>query len=479
MIDLRLERASAFISRLRRLHTPTAIATVVVAVVLILGSSTAALAYYADRILPGITVSGIKVGGLTAPEARARLAQALQNYQVSFSAGEQRFVPSLSELGISLELEKTVEEVAGIGHRGSMFDRLGDWWSLRRPERELRYRFDEKRLDAYVASLVETTSRPAVNAKLEVRGDQVVIVPEVPGQATGVEGAERLIEGWLRDLRSFAMMVGQKRLEPAIKASDLPAAKAQAESLLIPQISLVSGGLSWVPDRVVRAAWLGFSEDPEHKTAKVTVDSAKLQGYLYQTVVPRVAYPALSRQVSVNVDEGGAEILTREGREGLAVDVSALSAQISQAMRSGVRLSAVVPTKPVAYATETKKIYNRWVEVDISEQRLYAWNKDQQELNVLISSGTYLHPTPLGTFYIYAKTRSQTMKGGSRTAGDYYELPNVEWINWFYGDYSTHGTYWHNNFGKRMSHGCINMTIAHAQFLYEWAPIGTPVVVHD
>jgi lipoprotein-anchoring transpeptidase ErfK/SrfK len=49
---------------------------------------------------------------------------------------------------------------------------------------------------------------------------------------------------------------------------------------------------------------------------------------------------------------------------------------------------------------------------------------------------------------------------------------------YFYQGYGTHGTYWHTNFGQPMSHGCVNMTIGDAQWLYNWAPVGTLVVVH-
>ena len=84
----------------------------------------------------------------------------------------------------------------------------------------------------------------------------------------------------------------------------------------------------------------------------------------------------------------------------------------------------------------------------------------------------------MGTFTIYAKTRIQDFTGGSRVSGDYYFLPGVEWISWFkQGGYAIHGTYWHPNFGRPMSRGCINMTNAQAQFIYEWAPPGTQMVI--
>ena len=77
------------------------------------------------------------------------------------------------------------------------------------------------------------------------------------------------------------------------------------------------------------------------------------------------------------------------------------------------------------------------------------------------------------------------MSGGNRAIGTYYYLPGVPWVQ-FFGNaqipwsrgYSFHGTYWHNNFGHPMSHGCINMKTPDAKWLYDWAPMGTPVNIY-
>jgi lipoprotein-anchoring transpeptidase ErfK/SrfK len=63
--------------------------------------------------------------------------------------------------------------------------------------------------------------------------------------------------------------------------------------------------------------------------------------------------------------------------------------------------------------------------------------------------------------------------------GDGYYLPDVPYSMFFYKGYSLHGTYWHSNFGTPMSHGCVNMVTSDAAWVYENAPIGTYVYVHD
>jgi LysM repeat protein len=123
----------------------------------------------------------------------------------------------------------------------------------------------------------------------------------------------------------------------------------------------------------------------------------------------------------------------------------------------GYPLYPVIPTQ------------GKWISVDLDHQRTFAWEGNKLIRSFLISSGKARTPTVAGVFRIWGKIAAQRMEGGSRAAGDYYNLPNVQWVQYFYQDYSFHGTYWHNNFGTPMSHGCVNMTNADAKWLYEWA----------
>jgi len=129
-----------------------------------------------------------------------------------------------------------------------------------------------------------------------------------------------------------------------------------------------------------------------------------------------------------------------------------------------------VPQPDFAYSKEYKRI-----EVDLTNQRLYAYEGDTLVYNFLISSGKW-YKTPTGVFHIWIKLRYTRMTGGSKTLHTYYDLPNVPFTMYFYNDqipqsagYGIHGTYWHHNFGHPMSHGCINMRTQDAQTLYYWA----------
>lgn len=113
----------------------------------------------------------------------------------------------------------------------------------------------------------------------------------------------------------------------------------------------------------------------------------------------------------------------------------------------------------------------RIIYVVLSEQKTYAVENGQVIKEFIVSTGTAAHPTVTGHYKIYVKYRYDDMDGPG------YHLPDVPYVMYFYKGYGLHGTYWHHNFGVPMSHGCVNLTIPDAEWLFNWAHVGTPVVV--
>lgn len=114
-----------------------------------------------------------------------------------------------------------------------------------------------------------------------------------------------------------------------------------------------------------------------------------------------------------------------------------------------------------------------WFDVDLSDQRMYAYEGDTLVRTFIVSTGTWQTPTLTGRFKVWIKLKSAPMSGPG------YYLPNVPHIMYYDGDYGIHGAYWHNNFGVPMSHGCINLSLPDAEWAYNFASVGTVVNVHD
>lgn len=162
------------------------------------------------------------------------------------------------------------------------------------------------------------------------------------------------------------------------------------------------------------------------------------------------------------------------------IDVNSLSGEADLSQSKAVYNNKSV-SLPNSYEEATRPMvlgennFSKRIEVDLTNQKVYAIENGNRIYDFLISSGKWGR-TPTGTFRIWVKLRYALMTGGSTALGTYYYLPNVPYVMFFYNNqvsrsrgYSLHGTYWHSNFGHPMSHGCINMKTEDVEKLYYWA----------
>jgi len=131
------------------------------------------------------------------------------------------------------------------------------------------------------------------------------------------------------------------------------------------------------------------------------------------------------------------------------------------------------PTMPTVDPRAPKRL-----DIDLTAQYMRAYQGDVVVIESYVSTGRVPQfETPTGTFFINNKLESQTMEGV--LGGEYYNVPDVPDVMYFTDrGHAIHGAYWHNNFGSTQSHGCINLPMDVADFVYEWATIGTQVDIH-
>jgi lipoprotein-anchoring transpeptidase ErfK/SrfK len=113
----------------------------------------------------------------------------------------------------------------------------------------------------------------------------------------------------------------------------------------------------------------------------------------------------------------------------------------------------------------------RWIDVDLSEQTLTAYENGVPVHTTLVSTGLPQTPTPTGQFRIWIKFRYDDM------AGEDYYIEDVPYVMYFHQGYGLHGVTWHGNFGHPMSHGCVNLPTEEAEWLFNWAEVGTLVSI--
>lgn len=122
----------------------------------------------------------------------------------------------------------------------------------------------------------------------------------------------------------------------------------------------------------------------------------------------------------------------------------------------------------------------RWIEVNLNDQTVAVYDQGQMVFATLIASGIEPFWTKPGLFQIYQKYDATPMRGAFEAdRSDAYYLEDVPWTLYYDKARALHGAYWHNGFGTPRSHGCVNMSVGDARWLYDWANEGDWVYVWD
>lgn len=324
------------------------------------------------------------------------------------------------------------------------------------------------------------------------------INPESPRARRGMEWS-------MRRLREADQGIGATQETPAVQhGSTQPTAAAirrpvtssapKRRRLLLPAALLVAGcailGLAgwtamsspFVASLIVRPALASEpTQAPQWAQASIPkptyTESAPVAGLVAATPTPGgLEGPATEpTQLSTAISTGLPTEFPTAGEPEIATAEPTWSGSLSMEYVEDTptpEATAYVPSTAEAPDSGGTATGTHWIDVNLSQQMLYAYAGDTVVNSFLVSTGVWQTPTVTGKYKIWIKERVQDMSGP-----DYY-LPNVPYVMYFYKDYGIHGTYWHNNFGTPMSHGCVNMRIPDAEWLYNFAYEGTVVNVH-
>jgi lipoprotein-anchoring transpeptidase ErfK/SrfK len=119
----------------------------------------------------------------------------------------------------------------------------------------------------------------------------------------------------------------------------------------------------------------------------------------------------------------------------------------------------------------------RWIDVNLAEQTLAVYDGGQMVFATMIATGVEPFWTRPGLFQIAQKKPTETMRNNDPS--DFYYLEDVPWTMYFDGPRALHGAYWRTRFGYPQSHGCVNLSVGDAHWLFDWAHEGDWVYVHD
>lgn len=447
---------------------------VVLLLVTILSPGGWALAYR-NKIYPNVKVAGVNVGGMTVDQARAAIEIRIEELQKNgpiLTYQDKVLSPSLADLGVTFDSVTAVAAAMNFGRDSSIKSKLSSYFDIlvNKADVNLTSSVDQEKTKAYVAKLSSEITKPATNAGVVVVNGQVTTTPPVEG--LGFDSAKILA-----DLNNFINNPQAERtidleltaIEPPILAENTTQAVAQTNKYLnSAPISVTYQDKNWAANRAEIGTWMKYSIKANALIVTVSPSS------FINKISKEVVIPERPRQV-----QDGTGTVLDEGQDGLGIDEKSLTSQIITALGGPGSAPISLPVYDIPRGQKTVypdampgRYAGRYIDINLSQQKLYAFDGSALVNSFLVSTGKSGYATPTGEFHVYGKSRVTTMDGPG------YYLPGVEWVSWWSGDYSIHGTYWHHNFGHTMSHGCVNASNADAEWIYNWDDIGTPVYIH-
>ncbi|HEV2402724.1 MAG TPA: L,D-transpeptidase family protein [Candidatus Saccharimonadales bacterium] len=354
----------------------------------------------------------------------------------------------------------------------SSIKHLLEWWQP--ISAAMIWKINHSQFNSFVAQNATMIISQPTNANVTISNGTVSLTSAKVGSEYGLKNAQHVIMYRAKLLSTEPLTLTKTALSPAITDGQLASATQKINQIIKEQLSISVGGQVVTPSPADIASWLSLTPNVVAKTVNVAVNGVTLNNYLAE--LASQSYQAGHDQVSIVLADGTTSVAVN-GKDGVVITGQQTAATtISQQLLDGKNFAVTMPAVTTAFNTVTAGNWPQWIEVNLTTKRLYAYQSGNIVNSFLATAGKPSTPTPTGTFYIWDKVISQTM------AGPGYIQPDVPWINYFdkSGD-AIHGNYWRPTsvFGNvNTSHGCVGLEVGDAEWVYDWAPIGTPVVIH-
>jgi lipoprotein-anchoring transpeptidase ErfK/SrfK len=463
--------------------------TITVMLLVVLGgASTAYAAYFSDRALPRTTVGGIAVTGMTRDEVAAAVQARFDDVAVTLqtTGGATRAEP-LEGLGYSLDVEATVDAVFAAQDSWSSYAT-----SLVTPrDVDAVLTTDTARLEAVADELVEQAGQVGTDATVRRAEDKKSFeaIPAVIGKSVVMADLRDTVATAGQELQSSTATVEFVDAQPPVTTAHAEAVASEANEMVATTISVSDGDEEHKASKVRKASWLKIPFT-DGVLGMPTVRAAKVKAWV-DSLAEDAKVDAVGGQRRVTAGGRVLRVSTqaRDGREVSNADdvaeavVAALSAKSDYSGEFSYDTIKATWTDRTVAAGAERLVYpalpgEKWIDVNLSRHTMTAYvGASVVKGPVSMVNGAAETPTVVGTFRVYYKNPLMTMRG-LNTDGTEYEVDNVPWSSFFHNGYALHGAPWRSSFGYSDSHGCVNLPVDVARWVYGWATIGTPVVSH-
>lgn len=473
------------------LRTKWAIGVVSAFVLLVVCAGVVYAANYSGRALPGTSVAGTSVAGMTRDQVVSTVNQRADATNVTLTVEGKTTKASLNEAGISVDADETADAAM----KGSTS--FPAFVSALFSERDIEpvVTVSDESIKKLAASANSTLTSEMKDASVIVAqdGQSFTVTPAQMGNGVSAEDVAAAVKQAGATLTSVTQDVSVHQMEPSITTENAQAAAEKANALLETNIEISDGIDTFSAERSDKVQWVEFLTKDDGSLDTPSISTVKVADWVNALAATTDVKP--QNRVD-NVDSSG-NVLTvaREGKKGLKTNnTEQVTKDIIAAMTDGKAYEGLFHYDDVEPGSETKQVAEgtenlvyqaaegeKWVDISLADNSVTAY------IGGKVAGGPYYMvpgapdtPTVTGTFHVYLKYDVQTMRG-ENADGTKYETEGVPWVTYFTGSYAMHGAPWRSSFGWSGyggSHGCVNMPVDAAKFIYDWTDMGDTVVVH-
>ncbi|UJP08807.1 L,D-transpeptidase [Microbacterium sp. KUDC0406] len=413
-------------------------------------------------IAPGTTVAGIPVGGMTAGMAADAISTHLAETEIVLAGAGSDVTVNGASLGVTADA-KALADAAFAAH--PMWN-LGSWMG---EPLKADITLDPVAADRSLRAAVPASYKDGVDAVVafDAKTGTYAVTPAVDGTGLDLDALSKTFVAAVADGKPSAQFDATGIPTAADITTDEANAAAEKLNTMLGTIGFYVGKERTVPVApAVAATWLTVA--PVDGDLVIDADAGAIQKTV--ATLPEAVNRAPVNATTV-VDSDGKVLRTETaGRTGRALgDTAGIAAAFAAQLGQGDSAFALtVDETPFT----TTPLYRHAV-VDLSKQHAYFYENGRLVRDWAVSTGRPGFDTRQGHFRIRAHVAKQDM------VGETYVTKDVPWVTYFNGNQAFHGTYWHSNFGHVMSHGCVNMPISAAKWVYNWAPDGFQVTVQQ
>lgn len=470
--------------------TRNVVLVIVAAILVVLIAVFAGLsAYYRTHVLPGTTVAGVSVSGMDREALTEQVQQVADAQMVTVDDGVGQVEVPASDTGVHIAVNPTVDAV--FEPNGSVTSTLRGIFSG-----EKNYlatvSYNEAKFNDFVATLPLTDEARAHDATVGFDGEAFQVTPAVDGQRIDDQSLVKQLQNSVAKGANVALTAGVIDDNALITDADAQAAADMANQLALASVAIDDGEGGYAePDLATKASWITFKSTGDNGfSAVVDRDAVKkwVNDYASSTNIdPKPGYH--------NMENGKVVATAVEPTSGwVANNVDDVTQQISDSLQAGESVSATLTYDEKQGDWEEREADpataglryraapgEKWIDLDLANNSVTAY----EGANVVggpypMVPGAPATPTVEGEYNVYLQYEQQTMRG-QNVDGSRYETPNVPWVTYFTGSYAFHGAPWRGSFGwsgPGGSHGCVNMPVDAAKFIYDFSEIGTKVISH-